>query len=71
MILLGRRFNGSKWRALFLLVLGLILVCDGSYVPSGSENTVLNVQYVIGVAADLAQVCLAGFVARGKCISAV
>lgn len=57
-LLLGRSFHARKWRALVLLVLGVTLVSNGSYVSAGPDDTKgVGVQYVIGVAAVLTEVC--------------
>eukprot|EP00903_Cladosiphon_okamuranus_P010823 g10224.t1 len=62
-LLMGRTFHSRKWRALVLLVLGVTLVSNGSYVSAGPGDTKeVNVQYVIGVAAVLMEVSLSGFV---------
>lgn len=56
-VLMGRSFHARKWRALVLLVLGVTLVSNGSYVSAGSEDKKgVGLQYVIGVAAVLAEV---------------
>lgn len=57
-ILMGRHFSARKWRALVLLVLGVILVSDGSHVSGTEEDggKELNIQYIIGVAAVLTEV---------------
>ncbi|CAM9337028.1 unnamed protein product [Ectocarpus sp. 4 AP-2014] len=62
-VLMGRSFHARKWRALVLLVLGVTLVSNGSYVSAGKEDKKgIGWQYVIGVAAVLAEVSLSGFV---------
>ncbi|CAN0453011.1 unnamed protein product, partial [Ascophyllum nodosum] len=63
--LLGRTFHPRKWRALVLMVLGVTLVSTASHVSGeqGEEDhKAINMQYVLGVAAALAQVVLSGFV---------
>lgn len=68
-LLMGRRFHARKWRALVLLVLGVTLVSNGSLPGSSSEGEdgesegddaakVNAIQYVIGVAAVLTEVCV-------------
>ena len=58
-LLMGRSFHARKWRALVLLVLGVTLVSNGSYVSAGPEDTKgVGFQYVIGVAAVLTEVCV-------------
>ncbi|CAM9130372.1 unnamed protein product, partial [Ascophyllum nodosum] len=65
-ILMGRSFHSRKWRALFLLVLGVVLVSNGSLpaTDEGDETMRFDVQYVIGVAAVITEVRveLPGFV---------
>eukprot|EP00752_Nemacystus_decipiens_P004888 g4448.t1 len=62
-LLMGRTFHARKWRALVLLVLGVTLVSNGSYVSAGPDDTKgVGVQYIIGVAAVLLEVSLSGFV---------
>ena len=58
-LLMGRTFHARKWRALVLLVFGVTLVSNGSYVSAGPESTKgIGFQYVIGVAAVLTEVCV-------------
>ena len=58
MIMMGRTFHPRKWRALVLLVLGVVLVSNGTYVgddttKEGDDN---KMQYMIGVTAVLTEV---------------
>lgn len=56
-LLMGRKFHARKWRALILLVLGVTLVSNGSYVPGQEDKgDTINIEYVIGVSAVLAEV---------------
>lgn len=56
MILMGRHFHPRKWRALFLLVLGVALVSNGSVVANDGEPKEVNIQYFFGVAAVITEV---------------
>lgn len=57
-IIMQRTFHPRKWRALVLLVLGVTLVSNGSYVPNDDDNNAkeFNMQYLFGVAAVLLEV---------------
>ena len=66
---MGRNISNTKWRALFLLVLGCILVaspafndCDGdSDTEEGTEEKVTRFEAAVGVGAVLVMVTISGY----------
>lgn len=60
-VVMGRTFHPRKCRALLLLVLGVILVSNGTYVGTDIDSQA-NGDKIIGVAAVLVEVTLSGFV---------
>ncbi len=75
-VFLGRNFSGAKWRALFLLVLGCILVAspafnknetcsnnNGQTAVETDDEKVSIFQAILGIGAILAMVTISGYTA--------